>query len=87
MGDLKIVSFIVFLFIVFGAFVAIYSSSQPEYAKHDFAINESDTTDTTGFGQIDDMTKLETYSTYGASFMAGLGTLLIIVIIRFVRGQ
>lgn len=82
MSDFKFIAFVVFLFIVFGAFMASYSSSQYEYQQMQ---NASDSE--TSFDQITNMTDFETHSVYGKMFLGGLAVLMAIIIIRFVRGQ
>lgn len=80
MSDFKFISFVVFLFIVFGAFVASYSTSQNEY-------QEANTDNETTFQQITNMTDFDTYSVYGKMFLGGLAILMAIITIRFIRGQ
>ena len=89
MSDFKFVAFVVFLFLVFGAFTALYTTSQVEYLETNdiIAYNTSDVQTTADYDQVADMTELETYSEYGAIFVGGLGVLMTIVVIRFIRGQ
>lgn len=89
MSDFKFVAFVIFLFLVFGAFTALYTTSQVEYLETNdiIAYNTSDVQSVSDYDQVADMTELETYSEYGAIFMSGLAILMIIVAIRFIRGQ
>lgn len=89
MSDFNFVAFVVFLFIVFGAFTTIYTESQSEYliAQSVGVNNTSQSMDISSYDQITDMTDFETNSKYGNMFLSGLGVLMVIVIIRFVRGQ
>ena len=89
MSDFSFVAFVVFLFIVFGAFTTIYTESQSEYliAQNIGVNNTSEDMDVSSYDQITDMTDFETKSKYGNMFLGGLGVLMVIVVIRFVRGQ
>lgn len=88
MSDFKFVAFVVFLFIVFGAFMTVYTSSQAEYLQAgNVTGNTSDNLEVSSYDQIKDMTDFETNSNYGTMFLGGLGVLMFVVIIRFVRGQ
>ena len=89
MSDFSFVAFVVFLFIVFGAFMTIYTESQTEYliAQNVGVNNTSQSMDVSSYDQITDMTDFETKSKYGNMFFSGLGVLMVIVVIRFVRGQ
>ena len=89
MSDFKFVAFVVFLFIVFGAFTTIYYETQIEYitAQNTSAQNTSENIEVSSYDQIKEMTDFETNSNYGNMFLGGLGILVFIVIIRFVRGQ
>ena len=83
MSDFNFIAFVIFLFIIFGAFMAVFESSQNEYL---LAENVS-VGDEEGFDRVTAMTDLETGSEYGKMFMGGLAVLMGIVVIRFVRGQ
>jgi hypothetical protein len=89
MSDFKFVAFVIFLFLVFGAFTALYTTSQVEYLETNdiIAYNTSDVQTAADYDQVADMTEMDTYSEYGTIFMSGLGILMVIVIIRFLRGQ
>lgn len=88
MSDFKFISFVVFLFIVFGAFMGVYTTSQAEYVGIQTNLsNSTETVDVSDYGGIADMADFETNSKYGAMFLAGLGVLMVVVIIRLVRGQ
>lgn len=89
MSDFSFVAFVVFLFIVFGAFTTIYTESQNEYliAQNIGVNNTSEYMDVSSYDQITNMTDFETKSIYGNMFLGGLGVLMVIVVIRWVRGQ
>jgi len=89
MSDFKFVAFVVFLFIVFGAFSTIYYETQISYltAQNTTAQNTSEEIEVSSYNQIKEMTDFETNSKYGTMFLSGLGVLMFIIIIRFVRGQ
>lgn len=89
MSDFKFVAFVVFLFIVFGAFTAVYADTQHDYltAQNTSIQNTSENVEVSSYDHIKEMTDFETHSNYGNMFLGGLGILMFVVIIRLVRGQ
>lgn len=83
MSDFKFIAFVVFLFIVFGSFMAMFESSQNEYLlSENVSVGDEE-----GFDRVTAMTEFETGSEYGKMFLGGLAVLMGIVVIRFIRGQ
>lgn len=89
MSDFKFIAFVVFLFIVFSAFMALFADSQQEYliANNITVENTSQSQNISSYDQIKNMTDYDTGSNFGKLFLGGLAVLLMIVVIRFVRGQ
>ena len=86
MSDLKLISVIIFTIIGFGIFVSIYNSSESEFNYND-STNDSVQVDSTTFDTLKDIADMETFSTFGAAFVGGLGFLVVFLILRYIRGQ
>ena len=82
MSDLKFFAFVIFLFIIFGAFMAVFESSQIQYLKTAGTADDG----LSGMAIITGMTAFDTHSQYGRMFMGGIALLVTIAVIIFLRG-